>query len=128
MTAPCINTSTTGPAGAMNSGIRAVLITASLRSCIFCFPIAGSGWMNTTSTGFASTASPACFICTTVLNKAFTSYDDYFDDSVDEEAMAYLALANELIHAVRPEALTIAEDVSGMPGLAARRRRRRLRI
>jgi 1,4-alpha-glucan branching enzyme len=53
------------------------------------------------------------------MNKAFTTYDDYFDDSVDEEALAYLALAGELIHTVRPEARTIAEDVSGMPGLAA---------
>ena len=51
-------------------------------------------------------------------NKAFTSYDDYYDASVDEEALTYLALANEVIHAVRPDALTIAEDVSGMPGLA----------
>jgi 1,4-alpha-glucan branching enzyme len=51
-------------------------------------------------------------------DKAFTSYDDYFDASVDEEALTYLALANEVIHAVRPDALTIAEDVSGMPGLA----------
>ncbi len=53
------------------------------------------------------------------LNKAFTSYDDYFDDSVDEDALAYLALACELIHTVRPGARIIAEDVSGMPGLAA---------
>ena len=52
------------------------------------------------------------------LSKAFTSYDDYFDAAVDEEAMAYLALANEVVHAVRPDAVTIAEDVSGMPGLA----------
>ena len=51
-------------------------------------------------------------------NKAFSSYDDYYDASVDEEALTYLALANEVIHAVRPDALTIAEDVSGMPGLA----------
>ena len=53
------------------------------------------------------------------MNMAFTSYDDYFGDSVDEDALAYLALAGELIHTVRPEARTIAEDVSGMPGLAA---------
>ncbi|MFH1993925.1 MAG: alpha amylase C-terminal domain-containing protein [Pseudomonadota bacterium] len=52
------------------------------------------------------------------LGKAFTSYEDYFDDSVDEEALTYLALANRLIHQVRPDAVTIAEDVSGMPGLA----------
>jgi 1,4-alpha-glucan branching enzyme len=53
------------------------------------------------------------------MNKAFTSYDDYFDDSVDEEALTYLALACELVNTVRPGARTIAEDVSGMPGLAA---------
>ncbi|MCE9615767.1 MAG: alpha amylase C-terminal domain-containing protein [Lentisphaerae bacterium] len=53
------------------------------------------------------------------LGPAFTSYDAYFDGSVDEDAVAYLALANRVIHAVRPDAITIAEDVSGMPGLAA---------
>jgi len=52
------------------------------------------------------------------LNKAFTSYDDYFNETVDEEALVYLALVNKVIHAVRPDAITIAEDVSGMPGLA----------
>ncbi|MEW6671003.1 MAG: alpha amylase C-terminal domain-containing protein [Thermodesulfobacteriota bacterium] len=52
------------------------------------------------------------------LGKAFTSYDDYFGDDVDEDALTYLALANRVIHAVRPDAVTIAEDVSGMPGLA----------
>ncbi len=53
------------------------------------------------------------------LGKAFTGYDDYFHPGIDEDALAYLALANELIHALNPSALTIAEDVSGMPGLAA---------
>lgn len=53
------------------------------------------------------------------LAKAFTSYDDYFDGSVDEQAHVYLTLANKVIHAVRPDAMTVAEDVSGMPGLAA---------
>ena len=53
------------------------------------------------------------------LGKPFTSYDDYFDDSVDEDALTYLALANQLIHDVRSDAVTIAEDISGMPGLAA---------
>jgi 1,4-alpha-glucan branching enzyme len=52
------------------------------------------------------------------MDKAFTSYADYFDASVDETALAYLTLANQVIHAVRPDAVTIAEDVSGMPGLA----------
>ncbi len=56
------------------------------------------------------------------LAKAFTGYDDYFDDSVDEDALAYLALANQVIHEIRPDAITIAEDVSGMPGLARPRK------
>ena len=53
------------------------------------------------------------------MNKAFTTYQDYFDESVDEDALTYLGLVNRLIHNLRPEAVTIAEDVSGMPGLAA---------
>jgi 1,4-alpha-glucan branching enzyme len=52
------------------------------------------------------------------LSKAFTSYEDYFGNSVDEDALTYLALANKLIHDIRPDAITIAEDISGMPGLA----------
>ncbi len=52
------------------------------------------------------------------LEKAFTSYADYFDDTVDEDALTYLALSNRLIHELRPDAITIAEDISGMPGLA----------
>ncbi len=52
------------------------------------------------------------------LNKAFTAYDDYFGPDIDEAALTYLALANQLIHAFRNDAVTIAEDVSGLPGLA----------
>ncbi len=52
------------------------------------------------------------------LGKAFTGYADYFGANVDEDALVYLALSNEVIHTVRPDAITIAEDVSGMPGLA----------
>ena len=54
------------------------------------------------------------------LGKQFTSYDDYFSLNVDEDALTYLTLANEVIHTVRPDAITVAEDVSGMPGLACR--------
>lgn len=53
------------------------------------------------------------------LGTVFSGYESYFNDSVDTDALAYLALANRLIHRVRPDAVTIAEDVSGMPGLAA---------
>jgi len=55
------------------------------------------------------------------LEKSFTGYADYFGANVDEDALAYLALANDVIHTLRPDAITIAEDVSGMPGLAAPR-------
>ncbi len=53
------------------------------------------------------------------LNHTFTGYQDYFDSSVDEEALYYLTLSNKLIHQLRTDAVTIAEDVSGMVGLAA---------
>lgn len=52
------------------------------------------------------------------LERVFTSYDDYFAGDVDEDALVYLTLANRVVHEVRPDAITIAEDVSGMPGLA----------
>ncbi len=52
------------------------------------------------------------------MEKAFSGYNDYFNESVDKDALAYLALANEVIHKLRPDALTVAEDISGMPMLA----------
>jgi len=53
------------------------------------------------------------------LGAAFTGYEDYFGDQVDEDALVYLSLANRLVHGLRPDAITIAEDVSGMPALAS---------
>ena len=53
------------------------------------------------------------------LGTDFDGYDHYFDESVDEDAVTYLTLANKVIHEVKPTAITIAEDVSGMPGLGA---------
>ena len=53
------------------------------------------------------------------LGEAFGGYDDYYNGHEDDEAIAYLTLANKLIHEVHPGAITIAEEVSGMPGLAA---------
>ncbi len=52
------------------------------------------------------------------LGAGFTSYDSYFGSNVDADALAYLQLANQLVHSLRPEIITIAEDVSGMPGMA----------
>ncbi len=46
------------------------------------------------------------------------SYDNYFGPSVNHDAIVYLTLANKLIRDVNPSAITIAEDVSGMPGIA----------
>lgn len=52
------------------------------------------------------------------LGKDFTCYADYFRANEDEDAISYLMMANKLIHAVRPEAITIAEEMSGYPGIA----------
>ena len=51
------------------------------------------------------------------LGTAFTGYDQYFSMNTDTEAVTYLQLANELVRQVNPNAITIAEDTSAMPGL-----------
>jgi 1,4-alpha-glucan branching enzyme len=51
------------------------------------------------------------------LGTAFDSYEKYFSSNTDVEALTYLQLANELIKEINPYALTIAEDMSGMPGM-----------
>ena len=53
------------------------------------------------------------------LGKAFTEYSFYYDGNEDTDALTYLVLANQVVHEVYPEALTIAEEMSGMPGLAS---------
>ena len=50
----------------------------------------------------------------------FSGYDCYFNGNQDGDAICYLTLANKLIHQVHPGAITIAEEVSGMPGLAGK--------
>ena len=52
------------------------------------------------------------------LGEAFCNYNDYFNGHQDDNAICYLTLANMLIHEVNSKAITIAEEVSGMPGLA----------
>ena len=54
------------------------------------------------------------------LGEAFMTYADYFNGNQDDNAICYLTLANRVIHQVNPSAVTIAEEVSGMPGLAAK--------
>ena len=52
------------------------------------------------------------------INYAFSGgYHEYYGDNFDEDGGVYLMLANKLIHDINPDAITIAEDVSGMPGL-----------
>lgn len=53
------------------------------------------------------------------LGKDFIGYDNYFNSGVDENAVTYLALAAMLTKEINPDAITIAEDMSGMAGLAA---------
>jgi 1,4-alpha-glucan branching enzyme len=53
------------------------------------------------------------------LSRDFTNYAMYYDGMQDEDAIIYLALANKLIRQVNPQAITIAEEMSGMPGIAA---------
>ena len=36
---------------------------------------------------------------------------------MDQEGVVYLMLANEMLHDIYPDVITIAEDVSGMPAL-----------
>ncbi len=51
--------------------------------------------------------------------RAFKGYDDYYRDDLDCDALSYLYLANKMVHELSENSVTIAEDVSGYPGLAA---------
>jgi 1,4-alpha-glucan branching enzyme len=53
------------------------------------------------------------------LGESFCGYEDYFNGHQDDNAICYLTLANKMIHEINSKAITIAEEVSGMPGLAA---------
>ena len=70
------------------------------------------------STGFRFDGVTSMLYLDHGLGKPFGSYDEYFGHNVDEDAVTYLKLANHLAHLVRPDAITIAEDVSGMVGTA----------
>jgi 1,4-alpha-glucan branching enzyme len=47
----------------------------------------------------------------------FTSYDMYFDGGQDEDAITYLTLANKLMKQINPDSISVAEEMSGYPGL-----------
>jgi len=50
---------------------------------------------------------------------SFGNYGDYYNLNQNGDAICYLTLANKLIHEVNSKAISIAEEVSGMPGIAA---------
>ncbi|MGM9795615.1 MAG: alpha amylase C-terminal domain-containing protein [Candidatus Aphodosoma sp.] len=52
------------------------------------------------------------------LGQDFTAYSDYYNLNQDGDAICYLTLANKLIHEINPDAITIAEEMSGLPELA----------
>jgi 1,4-alpha-glucan branching enzyme len=52
------------------------------------------------------------------LGRSFDNYDRYYDGGQDGDAILYLTLANEVIYETNPNAITIAEEMSGLPGLA----------
>ena len=54
------------------------------------------------------------------IGTTFDSPWKYFGDGVDNDAVTYLQLANKLIHDIDTQNVTIAEDVSGMPGICAK--------
>lgn len=49
--------------------------------------------------------------------KSFGSYDDYFGPDADPDAILFLQLATTLAREIKPGAILLAEDMSGMPGL-----------
>lgn len=51
------------------------------------------------------------------LGTPFTDYGKYFSLNTNIEAETYLSLASDLVHEISPQAILIAEDMSGMPGL-----------
>jgi len=52
------------------------------------------------------------------IGKGYTGgYHEYFGPDADIDSHIYLMLANDLIHSILPSAVTVGEDVSGMPTL-----------
>jgi 1,4-alpha-glucan branching enzyme len=52
------------------------------------------------------------------LAKDFLEYADYYKNDVDLDALTYLTLTNRLVNEIKPEAITVAEEMSGFPGIA----------
>ena len=89
--------------------------------------------MSITLMGFDLTALRVCSIPIMELERKFVDfemwfvadncrgfsggYHEYFGPGVDDDGVVYLMLANEMLHQLYPDSITIAEDVSGMPAL-----------
>lgn len=54
------------------------------------------------------------------IGETFKNYADYYNGHQDDNAICYLTLANKLIHEFNSNAFTVAEEVSGMPGIAVK--------
>jgi 1,4-alpha-glucan branching enzyme len=54
------------------------------------------------------------------IGEGFSDYSQYYNLNQDGDAICYLTLANQLIHEVNPRAISIAEEVSGMPGIGSK--------
>ena len=50
-------------------------------------------------------------------HEPFTDLSCYYNDQVNGDAITYLQLATSLVQRVRPGAILVAEDMSGMPGM-----------
>lgn len=51
------------------------------------------------------------------LGVSFDSYGKYFGENLDEEALIYLQCATSLVREIRSDALLVAEEMSGLPGV-----------
>ena len=118
----------------ISNGIAGYSITGIMRFYVSYCPIYDFGWRNINLTGSVLMALRACFILITALEGISSSidlkrlltdmrsgfsggYHEYFGPNVDEDGVVYLMLANEMLHSLYPNCITIAEDVSGMPAL-----------
>ena len=67
----------------------------------------------------ASMGLPVCSILTMDLAKPLPAMLITSRPILDDEAVVYFMLANKLAHEINPHVLSIAEEMSGLPGLAA---------
>ncbi|KAG7010119.1 1,4-alpha-glucan-branching enzyme [Physcia stellaris] len=125
--------STLEPEDGMSYGTVDFSIMATTRCLGSYYLISDSGWRYINSMASDSMALRVCYILIMELGREYTlhlngiwltnqsgfsgGYHEYFGPNVDEDGVVYLMLANEMLHNLYPNCITIAEDVSGMPAL-----------